>query len=67
MRRWRIRHNTINAYQISEKHLVGAVYETVANYDLLSTIMICLGTKEDETLYWLIEAPGYMTFLKLER
>ena len=42
------RHNTINAYQITEKHLVGEVYETVANYDLMSAIMICLGTKDDE-------------------
>ena len=42
------RHNTINAYQITEKHLVGEFYENVADYDLLSSIMICLGTKEDE-------------------
>ena len=42
------RHNTINAYQITEKQLVGEVYETVANYDLMSSVMICLGTKEDE-------------------
>jgi hypothetical protein len=42
------RHNTINAYQITEKQIVGEVYETVANYDLLSTVMICIGTKEDE-------------------
>ena len=42
------RHNTINACQITEKHLVGEVYESVADYDLLSSIMICLGTKEDE-------------------
>ena len=27
---------------------MGEVYETVANYDLMSAIMICLGTKEDE-------------------
>ena len=27
---------------------MGEFYESVANYDLLSTIMICLGTKEDE-------------------
>ena len=26
------RHNTNNAYQITEKQLVGEVYETVANY-----------------------------------
>ena len=42
------RHNTSNAYQITEKHLVGEFYENVADYDLLSSIMICLGTKEDE-------------------
>ena len=27
---------------------MGSVYENVANYDLLSTIMICLGSKTDE-------------------
>ena len=42
------RHNTINAYEITEKQLVGEVYEVVANYDLMSSIMICLGTKDDE-------------------
>ena len=42
------RHNTINAYQITEKQLVGEVYETVANYDLMCAVMICLGTKEDK-------------------
>ena len=41
------RHNTINAYQIIEKQLVGEVYEDVGNYDLLNTVMICLGTKDD--------------------
>ena len=39
---------TINSYHIAEDRLVGEVYENVANYDLLSSIMICLGTKEDE-------------------
>ena len=42
------RHNTNNAYQITEKQLVGEVYETVANYDLMSAVMICLGTKKVE-------------------
>ena len=42
------RHNTINAYQITEKQLVGEVFENVANYDLVCAVMICLGTKEDE-------------------
>ena len=36
------------ADRTSLKHLVGEVNETVADYDLLSSIMICLGTKEDE-------------------
>ena len=42
------RHNTINSYYIAEARHVGSVYENVANYDLLSTIMICLGSKTDE-------------------
>ena len=35
-------------YQITEKQLVGEVYEEVAYYDLMSVIMICLGTSKDE-------------------
>ena len=35
-------------YQITEKQLVGEVYEDVAYYDLMSVIMICLGTSKDE-------------------
>ena len=42
------RRNTINAYQITERQLVGEVYETIANYDLMCAIMICLGTKADQ-------------------
>lgn len=37
------RKNTITRYIITESNLVGAVKENKANYDLLSTIMICLG------------------------
>ncbi len=35
-------------YQITEKQLVGEVYEEVAYYDLMSVVMICLGTSKDE-------------------
>ena len=42
------RHNTITMYQLIEKHVVGEVYEVVANYDLMSIVMICLGTSKDE-------------------
>ena len=42
------RRNTITMYQITEKQLVGEVYEEVAYYDLMSVIMICLGTSKDE-------------------
>lgn len=35
-------------YLITEKHVVGEVYEVVALYDLMSIIMICLGSKKDE-------------------
>ena len=42
------RRNTITMYKITEKQLVGEVYEDVACYDLMSVIMICLGTSKDE-------------------
>ena len=42
------RHNTITAYGFGERYIVGEVHENKANYDLMSTIMICLGNKEDE-------------------
>jgi hypothetical protein len=35
-------------YLLTEKHIVGEVYEIVANYDLMSIVMICLGTSKDE-------------------
>jgi hypothetical protein len=35
-------------YLITEKQVVGEVYEVVALYDLMSIIMICLGSKKDE-------------------
>ena len=42
------RRNTITMYQITEKQIVGEVYEIVAHYDLMSVVMICLGTSKDE-------------------
>ena len=42
------RRNTITMYQLVEKHIVGEVYEDVEKYDLMSIVMICLGTSEDE-------------------
>ena len=40
------RQNTINQYNITEKHLVGAVKERNEHYDLMTVIMICLGAPE---------------------
>lgn len=37
------RHNTIARYRIVEEDVVGHVGENTKNYDLLNTIMICLG------------------------
>lgn len=42
------RRNTINRYSIKEENLVGNVKEAVENYDLLSAVMICLGTHDEE-------------------
>ena len=42
------RRNTITFYHIEEKQLVGDVHEVVEYYDLMSIVMICLGTQKDE-------------------
>ena len=40
------RSNTITCYRMTEKNLIGSVKEPVADYDMLSVIMICLGGPE---------------------
>lgn len=41
------RENTITAYSMNEKNFVGEVKEKKAYYDLLTTVMICLGKPEE--------------------
>lgn len=40
------RENTINRYRMTEEHLVGQAEEKPENYDLLTTLMICLGDSD---------------------
>ena len=40
--------NTITEYSIAEKQLVGHLSETPEHYDLLSTILICLGNSNSQ-------------------
>lgn len=42
------RENTITRYRLVEEHLVGEATEPIANYDLLSIIMLCLGRSDGE-------------------
>lgn len=42
------RENTITRYEITEKNLVGNVRETVADYDLMAAVMVCLGKPGSE-------------------
>ncbi len=42
------RQNTITSYSIVERNIVGNVKEKKRNYDLLTVIIICLGTEKDE-------------------
>jgi len=42
------RENTITRYRLVEEHLVGEAAEPVQHYDLLSVIMICLGSPDAE-------------------
>ena len=41
------RRGTITRYRIQEEDVVGKVRENEKNYDLLTAIMVCLGTKEE--------------------
>lgn len=40
------RENSITSYSITEKNLIGNVKEQVANYDLMTAVMICLGDSD---------------------
>lgn len=42
------RENSITRYSIKKENLVGIVKENIKNYDLMTTIMICLGKPESK-------------------
>lgn len=42
------RKNSINIYSVKEKNVVGKVKEKEADYDLLTAVMICLGSGKEE-------------------
>lgn len=42
------RENSITEYALAERNIVGAVTETVADYDLMNVVIICLGTAESD-------------------
>ena len=42
------RKNTISKYTIKEENSIGEVKEKKANYDLITVVMICLGTSEND-------------------
>lgn len=42
------RENTVTRYRIQEESLIGDVKEKNADYDLLTAVMICLGSSEDD-------------------
>lgn len=44
----RYRKNTITAYSINERNLVGNVAEKEENYDMLTVLVVCLGGPGDE-------------------
>ena len=43
------RRGTITRYRIQEEDVVGKVWENEKNYDLLTAVMVCLGTKRKDT------------------
>lgn len=49
------RENSITRYSINKEHLVGNVYEEKEDYDLMSVVMICLGSPEGENYGGILE------------
>ena len=45
----RIRENTISRYLLKEENLFGRAVEKKENYDLITAVMICLGSSEDRS------------------
>lgn len=45
------RRNSINRYFIKEEKLIGDVSERKENYDLITTVMICLGESNDKNSF----------------
>lgn len=52
------RRNTINCYEMKERHIIGKVVEEKQNYDLLSVIMVGLGTEKDENFEGILKLLG---------
>ncbi len=42
------RRNSITRYRMTEENLIGAVMEPLENYDLMTAVMICLGSSSDK-------------------
>lgn len=42
------RENSITSYSLTERNIVGNVKEPIQNYDLMTAVMICLGSVKDE-------------------
>lgn len=49
------RENTITRYHMTEENLIGNVHERPENYDLLTTVMVCLGDSEKKNKNGLLE------------
>ena len=54
------RENTIARYVIQEENLIGEVSEKKANYDLLTTIIICLGHSGDDKYAGILKLLGVL-------
>ncbi len=61
----RNRENTITRYRISEENLVGNVRENTENYDLMSVIMVCLGSPESENYEGVLKLLGTLLSTEL--
>ena len=59
------RENTINIYQMTESHLIGSDREPVENYDLISLVMIHLGSEKGDNYSGVLKLLGTLFTAKV--
>lgn len=58
--------NSITSYRICEENIIGNAKEKVRNYDLMTVLMLCLGTPEDKNYEGILKLLEVLLSSKME-